>query len=59
MFDINVLIAKYSMDEPPMDPELNTTVQTTLAAEKLEGRAFPRGTEYNQWLFDGSSQLRV
>ena len=36
----------------PADPADSTTVQTVLAAEKLESRAFPRGTEYDQWLFD-------
>jgi hypothetical protein len=47
------LKAKYIPDRV-MDPELNSTVQTIERAKQLEAKAFARGTDYNQWLFDPS-----
>jgi hypothetical protein len=54
IFDVNALIDKYPdiVAPRPPDPADDPTVNATIAAEKLESRAFPRGNEYNQWLFD-------
>ena len=44
------MIAKYRMFDPPRAD--NANVDVILAAERLEAKAFTRGTEYNRWLFD-------
>jgi hypothetical protein len=56
LFDAKALVEKYPdiLAPRPPDPELNLTVQTVLATEKLQSQAFPRGTDCNQWLFDPS-----
>lgn len=61
LFDAKAIIEKYPAILAPMppDPADNPTVNAILAAERLESRAFPRGTEYNQWLFDPSRSPEV
>src|ERR1700757_3572373 len=54
-----MLIAKYGIDRRPMEPALNTTVQVIDRAKQLETRAFARGTDYNQWLFDPARSPRL